>query len=130
MSVFRSCKYPDTSDPTKVGKYYGEAYSGGVCFYDDVLEYRVWVKERSQLRYHAFASYEDALRFSRRVGAEEPIVLVKQNSYVEEDEAGHMKHMQKPRIAEWQVEWLKKAAKGTADKIPDFIAKHHRAVGR
>lgn len=64
------------------------------------------------------------------MGAEEPIVLVKQNSYVEADEAGHLKHIQKPRIAEWQVEWLKEVAKGTAEDISDFIAKHNRAVER
>jgi hypothetical protein len=36
-------KYPDVKEPEKVGTYPAEAKSGGGIFYDDILEYRVWV---------------------------------------------------------------------------------------
>jgi len=116
-------KYPDAVEPDKVGSYPAETYSGGGYFYDEVLEYRVWEKEGNKSVYHAFPTYKSAKRFSlERKHSEKPVVLVRQNSYIEEED-GSMRQIDKLRVTEWNVNWLK-GNKGTKEKIPSFIAAH------
>jgi len=122
MSSFKINKPPNAFDPSKVGTYPAKTYSGGGYFYDEVLEYRVWTKENGEAVYHAFATYDDALQFSKNTkNAEKPLVLVQQNSYIAETDDGRVSHVHKQRVAEWQVEWLD-GNRGTLEKIPVFIA--------
>jgi len=37
-------RYPLAVDPAAVGNHAGQAKSGGGYFYDEVLEYRVWMR--------------------------------------------------------------------------------------
>lgn len=115
-------------------------------FYDDVLEYRVWIHPKNKdVCFWAFKTYNEAKRFSNNVKnkkipvnidgqmqyiedprlVEDPLVLVSQNEWVDEPKAGQYVHMQphEPRITEWQVQWLK-GKKGTKKQIPKFIARH------
>jgi len=65
-------KFPIAIDPSRVGKYPSTAKSGAGYFYDDVLEYRVWLHpERGAVPLNgrndyfvAFAQYESAKSFS------------------------------------------------------------------
>lgn len=114
-------KYPDAVEPSKVGSYPIESFSGGGYFYDDVLEYRVWVGDGKESACHSFATYRDASGFGKATeGAEEPLVLVRQNEYVAEPEPGKYRHVKEVRLAEWQVDWLK-GNKDTASQIPKFL---------
>ena len=79
--VSGSSKYPTAVDPQKVGTYPAGAKSGAGYFYDDVLEYRVWLHPEhgaialngDQDYYYAFAEYEKAESFSTAsTGAEPP----------------------------------------------------------
>lgn len=56
---------PVAIDKTKVGSYPARAFAGGGYFFDDVLEYRVWVcpPEGGDDYYQAFATYEEALAY-------------------------------------------------------------------
>jgi hypothetical protein len=121
--------YPLAVDPNLVGKYPSEAKSGGGYFYDDVLEYRVWLNpDRGAERlnggsdyYEAFAQYERAEQFSRaNKGAEEPLVLVRQIEWVNEPEPGHYVPEKTERITEWQVRWLA-GSKRTSDSVQEFM---------
>lgn len=85
-SVSASSAYPVAIDPSQVGTYSPDTKSGAGYFYDDVLEYRVWLhpeRGASPLNgdddyFVAFAQYEIAESFSKSTpGAEEPIVLVR-----------------------------------------------------
>ncbi|HSX43438.1 MAG TPA: hypothetical protein VLF59_05120 [Candidatus Saccharimonadales bacterium] len=97
-------KYPDAVDAQKVGTYPAETYSGGGYFYDEVLEYRVWKKENGKSLYYAFAKYKDAAKFAKQNGgAEAPVVLVRQNSYVD-DSGGKFKQIPGPRDTRYRVE--------------------------
>src|SRR5690349_12673415 len=66
-------RYPTAVDPSKVGSYPALTKSGGGYFYDDVLEYRVWIypKGGGDDYYRAFPSYESALKFSKSVSTAE-----------------------------------------------------------
>lgn len=56
--------YPDAVDPARVGKYPTLTKSGGGYFYDDVLEYRVWIEGGDGGdHFRAFATYSVALKF-------------------------------------------------------------------
>lgn len=90
-TVVTSSQYPPAVDLSKVGSYPALTKSGAGYFYDDVLEYRVWIhpKGGGDDYYRAFASYEPALQFSKSTtGAEEPLVLVRQKKRVNEPEPG------------------------------------------
>jgi len=90
-TVVPSAQYPTAIDPKLVGAYPARTKSGAGYFYDDVLEYRVWIhpKGGGDDYYRAFASYERALDFSRRTsGAEEPLALVRQRASVALDPSG------------------------------------------
>jgi hypothetical protein len=90
-------EYPIAVDPAQVGKYPARAKSGAGYFYDDVLEYRVWLhpkrgapkKNGNSVYFFAFAQYEKALAFSRQSkGAEEPLALIRQLKHINEPEPG------------------------------------------
>ena len=107
--------YPIAVDPAQVGRYSAKAKSGAGYFYDDVLEYRVWLhpkrgaprKNGNSVYFFAFAQYEKALAFSRQSkGAEEPLVLIRQLKHINEPEPGVFEVIEGERIAEWRVEWL------------------------
>jgi putative acetyltransferase len=119
--------YPRAINPKKIGKYPALTKSGGGYFYDDVLEYRVWVHppDGDDL-YHAFDSYEEALDFSQVTkGAEEPLVLVMQLEHVNEPKTGVFEHVKGERIAEWLPRWLEGSKRGP-DSIMEFIKKGGR----
>jgi len=89
----KKVRFPRAIDPAQVGKYPGSCFSGGGFVWDAVLEYRVWChpedgasdKEDGSDYYYAFASYPEALRFSRESpGAEEPLALVLQKEHINE----------------------------------------------
>jgi len=103
-------KYPVTKEPNNVGNHPLLVHSGGGYLYDAVLEYRVWSKsEDGQPICHSFGTYNDAKKFSKKIpGAEKvPVVLVLQKQYIEDTKDGKYKLINKERLAEWKVEWLK-----------------------
>ncbi|NDC22245.1 GCN5 family acetyltransferase [bacterium] len=103
-------RHPNAHDQNKVGSYPTIVYSGGGYLYDAVLEYRVWSKsEDGQSICHSFGTYNDAKKFSKKIpdAEKEPVVLVLQKQYIEETKDGKYKLINKERLAEWKVEWLK-----------------------
>lgn len=129
-SVSGPSQYPIAIDPSAVGRFAGEAKSGAGYFYDDVLEYRVWLHPKQgaeQLAggstyFAAFAQFEHALAFSRaNVGAEPPLALIRQREWINEPTPGEFVHEKGERITEWKVEWLS-GNKRTADSIEQFLA--------
>jgi hypothetical protein len=132
FSVKQKNGYPTAVDPAKVGTYPALTRSGGGYFYDDVLEYRVWVHPRNKGddNYHAFATFEEASAFSRNTdGAESPLVLVLQREWIDEPKPGEFRHKKGVRITEWQVEWLKGSKRG-ADSIARFMAARTATQGK
>jgi hypothetical protein len=122
--------YPDAEDATKVGEYPALSGAGGGYVWDAVLEYRVWCHpergapdhEDGSDYYYAFATYEEALKFSEStVGAEKPLALIRQDEYISEPEPGHYVHMKEVRITEWPVEFLSRPRR-TGSTIPNFMA--------
>jgi putative acetyltransferase len=123
-TVVVSSQYPPAIDPSKVGSYPAMAKSGAGYFYDDVLEYRVWIHPNGggDDYYRAFASYEPALKFSKSAaGAEEPLVLVRQKKWVNEPEPGKFEPRSDERITEWQTVWLSQNTKRAEDSIERFL---------
>jgi putative acetyltransferase len=122
-----SRRYPDAVDPSLVGSYPALAGAGGGYVWDNVLEYRVWChpsddEEDSSDYYFAFATYEGAQAFSASTeGAEEPLALIEQLEYIEEDEPGQFVHVRERRVTEWPPEFLTRP-KRTERTIPDFLA--------
>jgi hypothetical protein len=123
-------RYPQVVDPEQVGKYPALAGAGGGFVWDAVLEYRVWChpergapdREDGSDYFYSFASYEDALAFSRATeGAEEPLALILQEEYISESEEGVYVHVRERRVTEWPVEFLSRPQR-TADTIPRFLA--------
>ena len=116
--------YPDATDQSAVGTYPASAKTGGGYFYDDVLEYRVWVHdaEEGDDYFFAFASYVEALQCAETTeGAEQPLVLIRQQEYIDEPEPGELHHVKERRDAEWCVEWLADGPRKPGD-IERFIA--------
>src|SRR6478736_6262020 len=110
-----SSKYPTAIEPGKVGSHPALAKIGAGYFYDDVLEYRVWVLsgggaeqgKSGHLSYTTFAQYEPALKFSKEtIGAKEPLALIRQMKWINEPSPGVFEIVEEERIAEWQVAWL------------------------
>lgn len=123
-TVVTSSQHPTATDPNRVGLYPALSKSGGGYFYDEVLEYRVWIypKGGGDDYYRAFASFETALQFSKNTsGAEEPLVLVRQLKWVNEPRKGQFEPRSDERIAEWQVAWLS-GHKRAKDSIALFLA--------
>ncbi len=127
---------PSAVDPSKVGTYQADTKSGAGYFYDDVLEYRVWLHPHKGAKplngsddyFVAFAQYEPALAFSNTTaGAEDPIVLVRQIECIHEPEHGRFIAMKEERVTEWQVQWLP-ANKRSLTSIQEFL-KHPKEAG-
>jgi putative acetyltransferase len=126
-SVSASSAHPTAVDPEKVGRYQARAKSGAGYFYDDVLEYRVWMDPKdgaakrngNSAYFAAFAQYEKALAYSRSTrGAEEPLALIRQLKHINEPAPGVFEVVEGERIAEWKVEWL-----ATSKRVPGAIEK-------
>ena len=125
-------EFPLALDPQRVGTFPGTTKSGAGYFYDEVLEYRVWLHpERGAQRlagdsdyYAAFARYETALDYAKQTdGAEEPLVLVRQRESINEPAPGTFVWDKAERSTEWQVQWLKGSHR-EPHSIPDFLATH------
>lgn len=122
--------YRDAADPSRVGDYPARAFAGGGFVWDEVLEYRVWCHPERGADdeadgsdyYYAFATYDEALAFSRRSpGAEEPLALIRQAEYIDEPEPGVYVHMKQERVTEWPVVFLSRPRRN-ADTLPRFFA--------
>jgi|SRR5688572_2260083 len=126
----RPARYPTAVDPKRVGKYPAVTKAGGGYVWDELLEYRVWchpergspdLSEGSDY-FHSFATYPEALAFSRGTkGAEEPIALIQQDEYIDEPEPGKFVHVKNARLTEWPVEFLSRPRRNR-DTIPDFLS--------
>jgi hypothetical protein len=121
--------YPTAVDPAKVGTYDGFSKSGAGYFYDDVLEYRVWMcpdrgakdENNGDDYFVAFAQWESAEEFSRKTkGAEKPLALVRQREWIDEPKPGHYIAHTGERITEWQVAWLA-SSKRRPESIQEFL---------
>jgi putative acetyltransferase len=121
---------PEAIDPGKVGTYPGPAKAGGGYVWDEVLEYRVWCHPERGAEdlddgsdyFYAFASYGEALAFSRQTaGAEPPLALILQREYIDEPEPGDYRHVREERVTEWPVTFLGRPRR-TAATIPDFLS--------
>jgi putative acetyltransferase len=121
--------YPVAVDTGRVGAYQPETESGGGYFYDDVLEYRVWLHPgRGAARVNggddyfvAFAQYERADAFAKSAtGADPPLVLVRQIEWIDEPAPRHFVPENGERLTEWQVRWLRES-KRTASSVTDFM---------
>jgi putative acetyltransferase len=118
--------YPVAVDPNKVGNYPALTKSGAGYFYDEVLEYRVWINpaEGGDDYYKAFPTYEEGLAFSKRtVGAEEPLVLIRQLEWIDEPQQGNYIRKNGERLTEWKVEWLE-GSKRSPEAIDRFLEEH------
>lgn len=126
-----TAEYPDAIDPDEVGEYSARAGAGGGYVWDAVLEYRVWChpKDGGDDFYYAFATYEGALDYSVRlrehdddlVKVEEPLALVVQEEWIEEDASGQYTHMKERRVTEWPPVFLTRPRR-TPRTIPDFLS--------
>lgn len=136
----RRSKFPIAADPTKVGWYPDLTKTGGGYFYDEVLEYRVWIHPGTNEQsldfdegndyFCAFPSYEEALEFSKEMpGAEQPLVLVLQKEHINEPEPEKFIHVVGDRITEWKVEWLEGSKRGPKS-ISNFLMTHNRRKKR
>ena len=116
-----SSKYPVAVNFEKVGSYPAFSDSGGGYFYDEVLEYRVWIHPDRDDYFQAFPTYEDAFEFSKKTnGAEDPLVLILQYEHINEPVPGKFEHVKGDRITEWQVQWLE-GNKRKKDSISIFL---------
>ena len=122
--------YPDAIDPSAVGTYPAGVKTGGGYVWDEVLEYRVWCHPERGAPDHddgndyfeAFATYADALAFSRdTVGGDEPVALILQREHINEKEPGVYEHVTQERLTEWPAEFLARP-KRTDRTIPDFLS--------
>jgi hypothetical protein len=122
--------YPVAGNIAAVGTFPGTAKTGAGYFYDEVLEYRVWLHpERGARRlagdqdyFAAFAQYETAAAYATNMaGSEPPLVLVRQVESINEPTPGHFEWEKKPRITEWKPAWLKGSRRGPRS-IPEFLA--------
>ena len=122
--------YPHVVDPAKVGEYPASVFAGGGYVWDEVLEYRVWChpergapdEDGGNDYFHGFATYEEALAFSKNnPGTEEPLALILQREYIAEQKPGEYQHIKRERLTEWPVEFLTRPRR-TERTIPDFLA--------
>lgn len=123
-------KYPSVKNPELVGTYPALVKAGGGYVWDEVLEYRVWCHpedgapdtEDGNDYYYVFETYEDAFDYSQNnAGSEEPLVLILQEEYIDENEPGQYVHVIAERITEWPVEFLSRPRR-TPNTIPDFLS--------
>lgn len=132
MTSRTASAHPIAVDPEQVGEYPALTKSGGGYFYDDVLEYRVWVHPHAGGEdlhdgddyYYAFATFEEAEACTQDTpGAENPLVLVRQLECISEPAPGVYEHVTAERITEWRVEWLADS-KRSVTSIADFLRSH------
>jgi len=117
-------KYPVAIDPKKVGTYPALTKSGGGYFYDDVLEYRVWIAPAGggDDYFKAFSTYEEAELFAQKTrGTDKPLVLVRQLEHVNEPKKGVFERVVGERLTEWVPAWLE-GTKRAEDSIAKFLA--------
>lgn len=83
--------FPLAVRPSRVGTFGAQTKSGAGYFYDEVLEYRVWLHPERGAEplagtfdyFAAFARYETAAEYARtHAGSEHPIVLVLQREHI------------------------------------------------
>lgn len=131
-SIRCATKLPLAYNPANVGTFAGPAKSGAGYFYDEVLEYRVWLHPERGARhlagnadyFAAFACYENALDYRRRTsGAEDPLALVRQREWIDEPTPDNFIWVRGERITEWQPSWLD-GSQRESNSISDFLAKH------
>jgi hypothetical protein len=129
-------RLPLALKPSAIGSYSRKARSGAGYFYDDVLEYRVWLhpgRGAEQVSgdedyFAAFAQYERAVTFSKVTsGADAPLVLVSQREWIDEPEPGRFVRQSGERITEWQVRSLA-GSKREMDSIARFLANPQSAI--
>jgi len=122
--------FPDVLDASLVGTYPALAKAGGGYVWDEVLEYRVWCcplrgaedLEDGSDYYYAFASYAEALEFSKQTdGADDPLALILQREFIDEPEPDNYIHIKEERIAEWPVTFLSRPRRND-QTIPDFLS--------
>ena len=134
--------YPAAIDPTQVGEYEEDAYSGGGYFFDEVLEYRVWcypdtvadITDDNGIPlnvtndyYRAFATYEQAVVFANDTpDSRTPVALVRQLEWVDQPSRGIYICNKGERITEWQAHWLTRGVR-KADDISKFLIKNTKA---
>jgi putative acetyltransferase len=128
--------FPVAIDLSRVGTYPPDTSSGGGYFYDDVLEYRVWMNPDNGAQalngnkdyFVAFAQYEFAKTFAERTpGAGAPLVLVRQRQWIDEPNRGTFIPQTTVRITEWQTQWLN-GSRRTENSISEFL-KHPIEAG-
>lgn len=126
----KNSDYPKVFDADLVGFFDAEVCAGGGFVWDEVLEYRVWLCPEDGAAdecdgsdyFQPLASYEEAFEFYQSTqGAQEPIALVLQREYIDEDQDGEYEHIAESRVTEWPVEFLSRP-KRTATTISDFFA--------
>jgi len=126
-------EYPAASNPEMVGKYEAMCFAGGGLFWDEVLEYRVWIKRPGNSpQFIACPTFELAQHIHdnpREHGIEpgeypeKPLVLIKQLEWINEPSPGSFQRKSGERIAEWRPEWLE-GKKREPDTIDKFMAEH------
>lgn len=113
---------PIAVKPAKVGHYpLVVSRNDGRCFYDDLLEYRVWVHNPTgDDVYMAFPTFEQSLQYSNANSphAEFPLALVRQTEWITEPNDCMFLRKTGERIVECLVSNLKKR---TENSIPDFL---------
>jgi len=126
---------PLAVDPGMVGEYPTAAKSGAGIFFDQVLEYRVWLHPEKGAKplagnhdyFLAFAKYERALALSQKAkGAEEPLALIRQYEWIDEPSPGKYEVKRGERVTEWQPAWLK-GSKREPHSIAEFLAKPRKS---
>lgn len=131
-AVSAQSQFPIATDASLVGTYPGDSKSGAGYFYDQVLEYRVWLHPESGAEplagdkdyFAAFAQYEPALAFSQsHKGSEPPLVLVRQVQSINEPTPGVYEWEHAERVTEWKPQWLP-GSKREPDSIAQFLAAH------
>jgi hypothetical protein len=124
-------RYPVPVDQSLVGQWPPLTKSGGGYFYDEVLEYRVWIHpeaggqdlENGDDYFYAFAVYEEAATFAASAPrAEKPIALVRQYEWVDEPQPGVYQLKRGERITEWRADWLL-TGRHTGQKVRELLAR-------
>src|SRR3954469_1757551 len=114
-TIAGTSRFPPALHPKRVGEYPAAVKAGSGRFFDEVLEYRVWLSPAKGAQsladgndyFFAFASYENALAFSRKTeGAEEPLALIRQYEWIDEPSPGKYEVKRGERLTEWKVAWL------------------------
>ena len=122
-------EFPIAIHPDKVGDYDASTKSGGGYFWDNVLEYRVWLHPELGAEdfydgadyFHSFPTYELAVEFHNKTnGSESPLALIEQQEWIDEPTPKRFLKKEGKRITEWKVEWLDKS-KREKDSIRNFL---------